>query len=605
MLSILYHHAWPNTPELRTRSLLAIALMVSSKVVVVSIPFWYKSIIDAMTVADPLSASHTIPVALVAGYGVSRALASIFREAQGAVFANVTLNGTKQIAVRLFDHLHALDLDFHKNRQTGLLSKAIDRGIRAVTYICNTTLINVVPTAVEFGLVAAILGLQFEDKSFLCCTTATVGVYVLWSVAVTQYRTKLRQRMNRLDNESSAHCIDSLINYETVKYFNNERVESAKYGDIMNRYSLAAVKVYSSLSVLNGGQNVIFTTGLAVMLYLACQGIAAGTMTVGDLVLVNTLLFQLSVPLNFIGSVYREVKLALTDLETMMKITQTPPAVADDPLKKPIDVLLDNGPSIEFKNVSFGYDMDVADQRTVINDCSFKINGGDKVAIVGGSGSGKSTILRLLYRFYAPQSGDILVNGRKVDEITIRSLREQIGVVPQDIVLFNDTLYNNIKYGAGKKHKDITLSEVENVCKTAQLHDFIQSLPDQYETVVGERGLKLSGGEKQRVAISRMLLKECKIIIMDEPTSSLDSATESDILSTMNHICNEGCGCAKPTTLVIAHRLSTITDSDCILVLDNGMVVEQGTHQELLTNPTGFYRQLWEFQSVANSDSDE
>ena len=336
--------------------------MLSSKCVVVSIPFWYKSIIDAMSEPLPI---HTIPVALVAGYGVSRALASIFREAQGAVFANVTLNGTKQIAVRLFDHLHSLDLDFHKNRQTGLLSKAIDRGIRAVTYICNTTLINVVPTAVEFGLVAGILGLHFEDKSFLLCTTATVGVYVLWSVAVTQYRTKLRQRMNRLDNESSAHVIDSLINYETVKYFNNERVESLKYGDIMNRYASAAIKVSSSLSVLNAGQNVIFTTGLAVMLYLACNGITAGTMTVGDLVLVNTLLFQLSVPLNFIGSVYREVKLALTDLETMMKITHTASAVHDDPRKNPIDLVLDNGPSIEFKNVSFGYDMEIADQRFV------------------------------------------------------------------------------------------------------------------------------------------------------------------------------------------------------------------------------------------------
>jgi len=329
------------------------------------------------------------------------------------------------------------------------------------------------------------------------------------------------------------------------------------------------------------------------------------TMTVGDLVLVNTLLFQLSVPLNFIGSVYREVKLALTDLETMMKITSTHSAVRDDPAKHPIDLILDNGPSIEFRNVSFGYDMDIADQRTVIKDCSFQIKGGDKVAIVGGSGSGKSTILRLLYRFYDPQRGTVLVDGRSVDEITIRSLREQIGIVPQDIVLFNDTLYNNIKYGAGSKHQDISHEEVERVCRIAQLHDFITTLPDGYDTVVGERGLKLSGGEKQRVAISRMLLKECKIIIMDEPTSSLDSATESDILSTMNHICQEGCCCQKPTTLVIAHRLSTITDSDSIIVLDGGAVVEQGTHQELLANANGYYRQLWEFQSMSTTDADD
>jgi len=371
----------------------------------------------------------------------------------------------------------------------------------------------------------------------------------------------------------------------------------------MSQYATAAIKVQTSLSVLNAGQNIIFTTGLAVMLYLGCQGIAAGTMTVGDLVLVNTLLFQLSVPLNFIGSVYREVKLALTDLETMMKITHTASVVKDDPAKHPIDLVLDNGPSIEFKNVSFGYDMEIADQRTVINDCSFRIAGGQKVAIVGGSGSGKSTILRLLYRFYDPQGGEILINGRRMDSISMESLRSQIGIVPQDIVLFNDSLYSNIKYGAGKRHSAVTRSEVESVCKMAQLHDFIASLPDGYDTAVGERGLKLSGGEKQRVAISRMLLKECKVLIMDEPTSSLDSATESDILSTMNHICDgAGCGCQKPTTLVIAHRLSTITDSDVILVLENGTVVEQGTHQQLLEIEDGHYRLLWEFQSTSAAE---
>ena len=340
------------------------------------------------------------------------------------------------------------------------------------------------------------------------------------------------------------------------------------------------------------------------MLYLACQGITMGTMTVGDLVLVNTLLFQLSVPLNFIGSVYREVKLALTDLETMMKITHRKSKVIDDPNKNPQPLLLTDGPSIEFKNVSFGYDMDIPDQRNILHGCSFKINAGDKVAIVGGSGSGKSTILRLLYRFYDLQNGQILVNNKDITEITLKSMREQIGIVPQDIVLFNDTLYNNIKYGASMNdHSDIRMDDIVNVCKQAQLHDFIMKLPDGYDTIVGERGLKLSGGEKQRVAISRMLLKKCKIIIMDEPTSSLDSATESDILSTINDIRNNENINYKPTTIVIAHRLSTITDSDSILVFNNGKLCEQGTHNQLLqnNNQNGFYKQLWEFQSTTNS----
>eukprot|EP01084_Bolivina_argentea_P279380 477610_1 len=604
ILKILFHNAWPNTPELRRRSLIAISLMISSKLVVVSIPFWYKSIIDTMSTLD---ATTAIPIYLVCGYGISRALASLFREAQSAVFSHVTMSGTRRMAQQLFAHLHALDLEFHINRQTGLLSKAIDRGVRAVTYICNTTLINVLPTVVEVGLVCGILGYQFEDKSFLICTTATVGLYVLWSVSVTQYRTKLRQNMNKLDNEASAHVIDSLINYETVKYFNNEQFEMDKYGLIMNKYQSSAIKVQTSLSILNTGQNIIFTTGFAFMLYLACQGITMGTMSVGDLVLVNTLLFQLSVPLNFIGSVYREVKLALTDLESMMKLTHTQSNVIDNPMKNPQPLILNNGPQIEFKNVSFGYDINnnnIDDTRSILNNCSFYIKPGNKIAIVGGSGCGKSTILRLLYRFYDAQNGEILINGENIDRITLQSLREQIGIVPQDIVLFNDTLYNNIKYGAGINHEKIVMCDVINVCKQAQLHDFIMSLPEQYNTIVGERGLKLSGGEKQRVAISRMLLKQCKIIIMDEPTSSLDSATESDILTTINNIRNDNNINYKPTTMIIAHRLSTITDSDCILVLSDGKLVEQGTHNQLLQNygANGYYKQLWDFQSNTNSD---
>ena len=338
------------------------------------------------------------------------------------------------------------------------------------------------------------------------------------------------------------------------------------------------------------------------MLYLACNGINLGVMTVGDLVLVNTLLFQLSVPLNFIGSVYREVKLALTDLELMIKLTKKKSKIIDNPKYSPKPLLLNDGPSIQFKNVSFGYEMDIEDQRNILTDCSFKIEPRTKVAIVGGSGSGKSTILRLLYRFYDTQNGDILINDTNINKITLNSLQSQIGIVPQDIVLFNDTLYNNIKYGANINDMDkIKEFDVISVCKQAQLHDFIMKLPDKYNTIVGERGLKLSGGEKQRVAISRMLLKKCKIIIMDEPTSSLDSATESDILSTINNIRN----CRDdyiPTTIIIAHRLSTITDSDNILVFNNGKLYEQGTHQQLLQNNNGYYKQLWEFQSTTNSD---
>jgi len=582
--------------------------MIGSKLVVVCIPFWYKAVIDAMTVADTTSLPLAVPIALVAGYGTSRALASIFREAQNAVFSRVTMSGTQQIAQHLFAHLHALDLDFHLNRQTGLLSKAMDRGVRAITYICNTTLINVVPTAIECALVCAILGWQFDDKSFVACTAATVSLYVVWSVSVTQYRTRLRQRMNKLDNASSAHVVDSLINYETVKYCNHEPLEVQKYARIMNEYAASAIQVQTSLSALNAGQNLIFTTGLACMLYFACQGIAQGTMTVGDLVLVNTLLFQLSVPLNFIGSVYREVKLALTDLETLMRLTHRQSTVVDDPQQQPMALQLQNGPSIEFRSVSFGYDggaaaadMTQQAQRSILHDCSFYIPSSSKVAIVGGSGCGKSTILRLLYRFYNVQSGDILIDGVATGKIQLRSLREHIGVVPQDIVLFNDTLYNNIRYGANMdRYQSVTADDVHLVCKQAHLHEFIQSLPDGYDTMVGERGLKLSGGEKQRVAISRMLLKQCKIIIMDEPTSSLDSATEADILSTINDIRNDPSMPFIPTTIVIAHRLSTITDSDAILVLSHGKLVEQGTHQQLIQNETGFYRQLWEFQSHSN-----
>ena len=633
ILQILYQNVWPRTREGRYRSMAAVSLMLSAKLATLSVPFVFKRLIDSMTITTA-STMTAIPIGLIFCYGLARSSAAVFRESQNAIFAHVTQHGTRDTAVSMFNHLHKLDLEFHLNKQTGVLSKAIDRGVRGITYICNTMLLNVFPTIFEVTLVCGVLGYKYGTP-YALTTSVTLATYVLFTLYITQRRTRLRQQMNKLDNESSSHVIDSLMNYETVKYFNNEEYESGRYSNIMDKYKSAAIKVQTSLSSLNAGQNVIFSTGLTVMMYLACQDLISGTngFTIGDLVMVNTLLFQLSVPLNFIGSVYREVKLALTDLETMVDLLKRRSRELDfnDKLLPSFNtVMVDHNvsPNIVFDNVSFTYpedlrnivlskrnynnkggviepdgkggslstiglegddisDDELVSLRPVLSNVSFSVEEGSKFAIVGGSGCGKSTILRLLYRFYQANSGKIMINGLNIYDYDINSIRKCIGVVPQDIVLFNDTLLHNIGYG----NVNASLDEIIDVSKKAKLHDFIVSLPNQYDTMCGERGLKLSGGEKQRVAIARMLLKNSNIVLCDEATSALDSKTEMDIMQNIKDVTQN------KTTIFVAHRLSSIMDSDIICVMRRGNVVEMGNHEQLLAQQ-GTYYNMWQLQST-------
>ncbi|XP_037299113.1 ATP-binding cassette sub-family B member 7, mitochondrial isoform X2 [Manduca sexta] len=695
MVRGMLEYVWPKDNEMiRNRVMLSLSLLFGAKVMNVTVPFLFKYAVDEVNQAattpagDALLGMATVPQALgttafslLLGYGIARATAAGFNELRNAVFAKVAQHSIRRLACNVFTHLHNLDLSFHLGRQTGALSKTIDRGSRAINFVLSAMVFNIVPTIFELTLVSSILGLKggfaFAGLAFSC-----VGVYAAFTLAITQWRTKFRVYMNKAENEAGNKAIDSLINYETVKYFNNEKYELEKYDVSLKKYEDASLKTASSLAVLNFGQHAIFSGGLSLIMIMAANEIAKGNMTVGDLVMVNGLLFQLSIPLGFLGSVYREVRQALIDMQTMftlmtvqsrIKVTtdlvmvngllfqlsiplgflgsvyrEVRQALIDmqtmftlmtvqSRIKVTTDLVMVNGllfqlsiplgflgsvyrevrqalidmqtmftlmtvqsrikeidkapplivdaktATIDFKDVSFKY----VNGKPIFNNLTFSIPAGKKIGIVGGSGSGKSTMVRLLFRFFEPQSGTITIAGQNIRDLDLASLRRAIAVVPQDCVLFHDTIFHNLHYGDLAKPEE----EVYRASRMAELHDSVQTWPKGYQTQVGERGLKLSGGEKQRVAIARAILKDSPIIVFDEATSSLDSLTEHAILQALK------AATVGRTSICIAHRLSTVADADEILVLERGNVSERGTHHQLIANPHSLYSRLWDKQN--------
>lgn len=526
-------------------------------------------------------------VATVAGvsifaYGATRIGATVFQEFRNAVFARVAQNAIRRVAGSVFDHLLKLDLSFHLARQTGGLTRAIDRGTKGISFLLTSMVFHIIPTALEISLVCGILTWQYGWQ-FAAITAGTMAAYSWFTISTTAWRTKFRKQANAADNKGATVAVDSLINYEAVKYFNNEAFESKRYDAALQGYQNASIKVATSLAYLNSGQNLIFSSALTAMMYMAAQGVATGNLTVGDLVLVNQLVFQLSVPLNFLGSVYRELRQSLLDMETLFNLQRVNVAIKEKPDAKPL--ALNKGGEIRFENVTFGYRPD----RPILKNLNLTIPAGKKVAIVGPSGCGKSTILRLLFRFYDVQGGRITIDGQDVRDVGVESLRKSIGVVPQDTPLFNDTIEHNIRYGK----IDAPPEEVEAAAKRARIHDIIETLPDGYMTMVGERGMMISGGEKQRLAVSRLILKDPPLLFFDEATSALDTHTEQMLLSNINDIIRE----KARTSVFVAHRLRTIYDSDIIIVLQDGKVAEQGTHEKLV-NSHGIYAELWSAQEM-------
>uniref|UniRef100_A0A674C2N8 Iron-sulfur clusters transporter ABCB7, mitochondrial n=1 Tax=Salmo trutta TaxID=8032 RepID=A0A674C2N8_SALTR len=512
--------------------------------------------------------------------GVSRAGSALFNELRNAVFGKVAQSSIRRIAKNVFLHLHSLDLGFHLSRQTGALSKAIDRGTRGISFVLSAIVFNLGPTALEMGLVSAILYYKCGVE-FAAVTLGTLGAYTAFTIAVTQWRTRFRIEMNNADNEAGNAAIDSLLNYETVKYFNNEKYEAEKYDGYLKSYEASSLKTTYTLAMLNFGQSAIFSVGLTGIMVLASKGIMAGSMTVGDLVMVNGLLFQLSLPLNFLGTVYRETRQALIDMNTLFTLLSIDTKIKTD-LAPPLSVTPQDA-TIRFEDVYFEY----LEGQKVLEGVSFQVPAGKKVAIVGGSGSGKSTIMRMLFRFYEPQKGNIYIAGQNIRDVGLDSLRRAVGVVPQDAVLFHNTIFYNLQYG----NINATPEEVYQVARLAGIHDAILRMPHGYETQVGERGLKLSGGEKQRVAIARAILKNPPILLYDEATSSLDSITEENILNSMKGLVQDR------TSVFIAHRLSTIVDADEIIVLNKGKIAERGDHHSLLATPGSLYADLWNTQN--------
>jgi len=560
--------------EFKWRVVIALGLLVLAKLANVSVPLVLKEIIDAL---DSSHAVLAVPVFLVIGYGVLRLFSTLFGELRDAVFAKVTQRAIRRVALQVFEHLHSLSLRFHLDRQTGGVSRDIERGTRGIGFLLNFMLFNILPTLLEIGLVAAILFSKYNIW-FAAITFVTLLIYIAFTLFVTEWRMVVRRSMNDLDSKANSRAIDSLLNYETVKYFGNEQYEARRYDENMRHWEVAAVRNTTSLAYLNAGQSFIVAIGITALMLLAADEVVKGTMTLGDLVLVNVFMIQLYMPLHFLGFVYREIRHALADMEKMFSLLHEHREIADAP---DAQVLPAGKAEVRFEQVSFGY----APDRQILFDVSFAIPEGDTVAVVGASGAGKSTLSRLLFRFYDVQRGRILINGRDVREVTQSSLRASIGIVPQDTVLFNDTIYYNIAYG----RPDATRDEIIAAAQAAHIHNFIESLPQGYETTVGERGLKLSGGEKQRVAIARAILKNPAILIFDEATSALDSKSEKAIQAELRTIARNR------TTLVIAHRLSTVVDADQILVMDRGRIVERGSHRELLAQ-NRIYAQMWNLQ---------
>lgn len=561
----------------------ALAFMVGAKMANVSVPLLLKELIDAMNPKGGISTSTllVVPVALIFAYGLLRLSTTLFAELRELVFAKATEGASRTISLQVFRHMHALSLRFHLERQTGGLTRDIERGTRAVNSLISYSLYSIIPTLIEVAMVLTLLAVKF-DVWFAWITGMALVFYISFTVTVTEWRTKFRKEMNELDSKAHTRAIDSLLNFETVKYFNNEEFEARRYDENLERYRRAAVKSQSTLSLLNTGQQLIIAAGLVAMLWRATQGVVDGRMTLGDLVMVNAFMIQLYIPLGFLGVLYREIKQSLTDLDKMFTLMEREREVADVPGALPLRL---DGASVEFKHVSFAYDP----ARPILHDISFEIPSGKTVAVVGPSGSGKSTLARLLFRFYDVQQGQILIAGQDIKQVTQASVRQAIGIVPQDTVLFNDTVEYNIAYGK----PGATRAEVEEAARAAHIHSFISATPQGYATMVGERGLKLSGGEKQRVAIARTLLKNPPILIFDEATSALDSANERAIQVELQNVAQN------KTTLVIAHRLSTVVDAHEILVMDAGRILERGTHAELLV-ANGRYAQMWALQQSSD-----
>ncbi|XP_054264746.1 iron-sulfur clusters transporter ABCB7, mitochondrial isoform X2 [Macrosteles quadrilineatus] len=593
MLQGMLSYIWPkDDPSIRNRVKLAVSLLIGAKLLNVSVPFLLKYAVDDINTkmasqgeavlgfSSAPDAVLSTAVALLVGYGVARAGAAGFNELRNAVFAKVAQHSIRRIARNVFLHLHNMDLSFHLSRQTGALSKTIDRGSRGINFVLSAMVFNIVPTVFELTLVSTILGLKCGG-GFALLSVGCVGLYTAFTLAITQWRTKFRVFMNRAENEAGNKAIDSLINYETVKYFNNEKYEADRYDRSLKKYEDASLKTSTSLALLNFGQNAIFSGAIGMAMVMAAHQIAQGNMTVGDLVMVNGLLFQLSVPLGFLGSVYREVRQALIDMQTMFTLMTQEPKIKNKENASQMVITRDNS-TIEFRNVSFGY----VPEKPIFDNLNLTIPAGKKIAIVGGSGSGKSSMIRLLYRFFEPNSGEILIGGININDLDLNCLRKSIAIVPQDSVLFHETIHYNLHYGDLSKSTD----DVISASKMADLHDSVSKWPLGYETQVGERGLKLSGGEKQRVAIARAILKGAPVLVFDEATSSLDSITEHNILGALQRA-TEG-----RTSICIAHRLSTVMDADEILVLQNGRVHERGTHQQLLADSGSFYSRMWNMQ---------
>lgn len=594
MMKSLLVTIWPkNKPSFKFRVVLALSFLIGSKLLNVEVPFYFKRIVDDMNIewTEQLGTVGTVIGTLIFAYGGARFGAVLLGELRNAIFASVAQSAIKRVAHNTFVHLLNMDLNFHLSRQTGGLTRAIDRGTKGISYVLSAMVFHIIPISFEISMVCGILIYNY-GLSFAAVTLATMASYSVFTIKTTAWRTGFRRQANNADNQAANVALDSLINYESVKYFNNEAFQASKYDTALTNYQNASVKVATSLAYLNVGQNLIFTSALTAMMYMGCQGVSTGSLSVGDLVLINQLVFQLSVPLNFLGSVYRELKQSLLDMENLFQLQNHEIKIKDAPGAKPLALNSNGIPGeIKFENVSFGYHP----QRPILRNVSFTIPAGEKVAIVGPSGSGKSTVLRLIFRFYELDSGRILIDGQDISKVTVDSLRRAIGIVPQETPLFNDTIRENIRYG----RLDATDEEINRMIEKVKLTQLMNDSPEGLETIVGERGMMISGGEKQRLAIARLLLKKAPITFFDEATSALDTHTEQSLLRTIRSVFTS----EKSTHIAIAHRLRTIADSDKIIVLNKGNVHEEGSHYSLLEDRDTLYSQLWNIQE--NLDIDE